>query len=435
MVIVGLILAVWAVCALIRWKRGDNNVFTKYYYFDANATTPMPLSVLRAYTHGAYLGNASTTYYKKDGLDVIESCAGMVREVLHAPRHYVVFNSGASEGNSYALRIMGKAHAVIRGVDIVGKPHIVSSSIEHKSILMCLDQMVADGIINVTLVAPDYTGCIDPVAVGEAVGPNTVGISIMHVNNETGAINEIAEIGKIVRAHNLIFHSDIAQSFAKLPVDASGIDIVTASAHKIYGPPGVGIAVLSERVRAAHLAEISGTQFDSIRGGTENLPGIAAMKAAIEYTRSRDYWKLGKLRTMVLDALRDEFGCLDYHLFYGKSDDYVPSSWGPGIAIVPICLGAPGTLMISIIKTGMYDMRDRFCNIKLKSDLLDAGVVISIGSACNTNSKEASHVLRAIRAPFVIRSGVIRISFTLTNTVSDVKSLIFHLKKCIYYQI
>lgn len=413
------------------------SVFDEYYYFDANATTPMSQETLGILTKSAHLGNASTDYANHNGAStVIASASNLVLGILNARHHQCIFNSGCSEGNSYVFRTVSELP--------IRKPHIIVSSIEHKSSIATIEHLVRLDRLDVTWVHPNSDGIVDPISVAEAVQERTVLISVMHANNETGVVQPLAEIGRIAKAYNLIFHSDAAQSFCKLKIDmeAWNLDIVTSSMHKVYGPIGTGIIVISKRLAAFGIGQIGGTQFYGLRGGTENLAAIAASEHAIRTTlqnRQHKNDKLLRYKLHILNSLQNKFELYGYTGFSGQPDSFIPFGGTSAPKIGFAVLGdpvrsLPGTLLLSIFKVGQYNMEDRFCNIKLKQALFERKIIISIGSACNTHSAGPSHVLLALRAPFVIRSGVIRISLSDLVDQNKIDYLIKNLIECIQLQ-
>jgi cysteine desulfurase len=450
-VVIVLIILLVAVCCCIRSKQ--QNVFKDYYYFDANATTPIGSDAMASLTNSSWLGNASTDYANHNGAaKIIETASMVVRNAVSAPQDYkVCFNSGASEGNSYILRTVSD-HYITTDPAVV--PHIIASAVEHKSTLKAIESLVRLGRIEATLIQPIMDGTIDPVAVAEHIKPNTRLITIMHANNETGCVNDIKEIGRVAAAHGIVFHTDAAQTFCKLDIDVIGcnLDAVTISGHKIYGPAGVGAMLLSPRVAQWHIGQISGTQFDGLRGGTENLAGIAALATAITTTkrdRAAINQRLRHLKSTILSRLSKTYEPCEYHHFYGRADLDIPAldaldasrasrALDPHIGFTVFgdpSATLPGTLLVSFFKIGRYDLKDRVCNIKLKRALFDKKIIISIGSACNTKAAGPSHVLTAMRAPFVIRSGTVRISLLDTTSESDVEHLIKNLIAAVSAQV
>lgn len=427
--------------------RSKTNPFEDYCYMDANATTEIAPAALAEYIKTARLGNASAQYAKNFGdiPRILEDAKTLIGSWMGLDQNYqIIWNSGASEGNNYVIRAISDTPTKDGSI-----PHVVASSIEHKTSLDCLDQLSKAGRIQYTLVQPNYQGVIDPVAIAESIRPNTRLITVMHTNNELGTVNPIKQIGAIAARHGIFFHVDAVQGFGKdrILMAQNNIDALTASMHKVYGPQGVGLLVLSRRfAKTFPAAQIAGSQFDHLRGGTENIPGIAASAAALKSTwtdRASKNERLRKFKLMIVHALDQEFGLLPYVECYNQPDTFRV----PGTGIRAIVLGetdpkytypaantSPSTLLLSIVKMGNYHNDDRFCNINLKHALFDRKIIISIGSACNTGSSGPSHVLGAIKAPYIVRSGTIRISMSDLTTEDEVQTLIRNLISCIKKQ-
>jgi cysteine desulfurase len=440
-----LIIIIWELMKRVTYtfKSHYTNPFSEYVYMDANATTPVLPAALDAYCKTVYLGNASSQYAKNLGdiPKIFDKAKCLISEWLGIDDSYkIVWNSGASEGNNFVLRACADSSDG-------SVPHIIASSIEHKTSLDCLEQLRLAGRIQYSLISPNYQGVIDPVEVANHIKPNTRLITVMHVNNELGTVNPINQIGAIAKHNNILFHVDAVQSFGKdrIPVKAWHIDALTASMHKVYGPQGVGLMILSPRFHQT--AQICGSQFDGIRGGTENIPGIAAATVALQNTwqdRSTKNDRLRKFKLAIVAALDREFGLLPYSEFCGKPDSF---RFGETNGIKAIVLGetdprfnypcsttSPSSILISFIKTGTYSDEYRICNINLKQALFNRKIIISIGSACNTGVTSPSHVLTAIKAPFIVRSGTVRISMSDLTTEDEVQKLIKNLIECIKLQ-
>ncbi len=468
------------------------NVFTKYQYFDANGTTPPCWQALEAYKKYSYMGNSSAGYAEKMGTDrVINDTANIAREWLGLPlvvyktaeekknekgkesekkedekikeetkpEWSIVFNSCASEGNNYILRCLTDSYFKKMGT----KPHIIISSIEHKTTMDCAAALENLGKAEVTRIEIcDSSRTIDPNLVIKAIKPNTILISIMNANNETGNLNQLGPIGKVARERGIFFHSDVVQTIGKwsIPVMAIGLDAITASMHKLYGPIGVGLLAMSPRLvdylkDEGVCSQICGSQFDGLRGGTVNVAGIAASGQAMKNTWNRRAGKnkhLLSLRSHLLFGLAKMFSGENYDKFYGKDDNYTgndildrgdiddKNSWARMRVVLLTNKeeSIPNTLMFSIIRLGSYDVHNedkRFCNVKFKKSLFARGFIISIGSACNTKLKGPSHVLKAIGAPFLIRSGTIRISMLDSTTHDQVDKLLQAIKYSAWEQI
>lgn len=452
-------LIILLILVLMHFSDSSVNIYKRYRYFDYNGTTPPHASVIKKLAENAWLGNPSAQYatHARDAISQAQaSIAHWLKSVgqdadAFTSANYVIFNSGASEGNNH----------IIRSVASRDRPHIVISAIEHKTSIDCAKHLAELGLVEVTFVEPTAEGIIEPVSVARAMNERTVLVSVMHINNETGAINDIAGISEAIRAtsaqlkpdasHRAMFHVDAVQSFGKMPIpmNAWGIDALTMSFHKICGPAGLGALVLNRNVNIT--AQIAGTQNFALRGGTENVAAIAAVPETMRIMTHKREAKNAQLRAYgeyVIRALLDTPGAQlgNYARYYGKSDDYDPYAGVPGTPGVPgvfdiVPLGpadaqrkAPNTLYFAIVKHA--PLARHFCNIEFRDSLFEKHrVVVSIGSACSASKTTASHVLNAMKAPYIIRCGVVRVSFGDLTTWSEVRALVAALRACIRDQL
>lgn len=408
-----------------------DNVFKKNIYLDNNATTPLNNKALEAYESGTKLGNASASYAHKSK-KIIHQSDQLIRKCLEAPDYLPIYTSGASESNNTILKSISKL-----------KPgsHLITSSYEHKSLLDCLPELN----LKYTLIQPDWMGYINLEQIQKEILPETSFISIMHINNEIGTRNNIEQIFTQIKKirPDIITHSDIVQSFGKylIPIQSSGIDAVSISYHKIYGPIGVGLLVLNPKLfqQIEKYPLISGSQNYNFRGGTLNIPGIWGGMKALEYTiqnRELKNQKLLGLKLEIIKILGKSFPIGNFAEYWHKPDTFYKP--GTGFELVP--LGnpdlqtnmSPGTLLLSIVKLGKLE--NHFCNVSLKKYLENNHVIISIGSACNSDNSKPSHVLYSLGAPFVIRCGVIRISIGDENNLSEIQEFCQILKNGILCQ-
>lgn len=260
----------------------------------------------------------------------------------------------------------------------------------------------------------------------------------MFANNEIPVINNIEDIGVVAHKNRIPLHSDCVQIFGKFKVDMirNNIDVLSASAHKFYGPKGMGILIVNNKLIEGYglKGEINGSQQHGLRGGTENIPGIASTLEALKWTfsnRKKKNQKLFKMREHFLEKISK-------HFIMGNIVDYINEDADHG-SIEIVSLGPPAdkqgfilpnTVLLSIAKT----RGKPFCNIELKKWLDGKNCVISIGSACLTNSDKASHVLSAIGAPPVIKRGVIRVSFGDYNVINEIDKFVNVLKEGIEKQ-
>jgi cysteine desulfurase len=424
---------------------------SKKIYLDNNATTKPHPEVIKAVAQHANLGNASNSdaarrVLAKSSQDILEGL----------PNRRVIFTSGASESNNLFLRGMVDAfHLSLLTKPSFSKssdtlPHLIIADTEHKTSIECVKQLAALDRAEITLLPCRNDGTIDPMVVAYAIKPNTIVISVMHVNNETGGINDIASIGKIAAAHNITFHTDIVQSYAKLlnPEDLHDIDALSVSFHKIHGPTGVGALIIKPRLIPIlqKAPQISGSQNEGIRGGTENIAGIAGAATAVQLSNAAQistYQHVEKLKNMLVTHLLNQYKLEKFSALAGTPDE---TEWmGPQDGKVSIIFlgpitwdgtpdrerSSPYTLLVSFIKHS--PMASHFCNIQLQKDLNDAGAIVSIGSACNGGAP--SHVLKAMRAPFIVRCGVIRISPGAYNTEAEIKKFCQLLDICVAKQL
>ncbi len=417
-------------------------------YLDNNATTFMPKEVIAAMLKWMNKGNPSSSY----------RAAVASRDMMSAFKKYIynmcgmnpaeweiIFNSCSTEGNSFIISAVVNSYFLYKKSPnnlLLNRPHIIATEIEHKSILLTLDQLKKYRDIEYTLLRPNQLGFITVDSVKAAIKPNTCLITVMAANNETGGIMDIVGISKIAHDHGIPFHTDAAQYFGKylisfnnkkvIPAD---IDSFCVSFHKLHGPPGSGfIAIKKEFIKLYDLGpQICGTQNDGLRGGTENIPAVAGSMAALEYTlkeRSLKNKFLLECKITVM-KLMAEIGlpCISFEEYLKRQNSKINSL--PAIEIVFISginidRWLPNTLLISVVKNS--PSKPEMCNTEIKNRLAEKGIILSIGSACNTASKYASHVLYAINADDKIKKGALRISFGDYTDKKDKKKKIDELK-------
>jgi cysteine desulfurase len=271
----------------------------------------------------------------------------------------------------------------------------------------------------------------------------------MAANNELGCINDLKKIGTIAHKHKVPFHTDAVQLFGKyrIPVVASKIDAMSMSFHKLYGPMGLGLLILSNELIDGYglQGQIAGSQQNALRGGTENVPSIAGAIPAIQCTFDRRMDKNRKmfnLKNLFLFELEKILPRGEYKNYFTKRK-YDRPSRNEFIVMGPPTFGGyrtpnvlPNTVLISFIKNNLTSPEDKpFCNVLVKKCLNKHNIIVSVGSACSTSSAKASHVLYAIKAPAKIRQGVMRISLGDASTEKDIMTLIRELKKCLQAQM
>jgi cysteine desulfurase len=295
----------------------------------------------------------------------------------------VFFTSGATEADNLAL--LGILHQYPPH-----KAHLITTAIEHHAILHAAERLVAEGY-GVTFLPVDSSGVVDPADVRQALRPETRLVSVMMVNNEVGSLQDLAAIGAIVAEHEgALFHTDAVQGVGLLPVDMwrDQVDLLSLSAHKIYGPKGVGALVVRHGVQLQPLMA-GGPQEGHLRAGTENMPGIAGLGAAValvEAHKAEENKRLRELRTWFIEELQSAI---------------------PGLIVNGAETGSPHVLSVSF-----PDAVAEMMLLRLSRE----NIAVSLGSACTSKEIEPSHVLTAMGLTRAQIEGTLRISFGFPTT-------------------
>lgn len=390
-------------------------------YMDNNATTFMDESTITEMMKWVNVGNPSSSNKSaQKAKRLIEETKTIIRK-MSGLNYEVIFTSGASEANSFILQSVVNSYWKYKQQI----PHIITSTVEHKSVLLCCEHLVDQQIAEVTYVNVNKDGKLNMNEYKKSFKPNTALVCIMHANNETGAINDIEEIGKIAHKHNVPFYSDTTQSFGKYPRMTKELDAFCISAHKINGPPGIGAIVIKPEFVAGYGLKsiIFGTQNNHLRGGTENIIGIAGMRHALIRTISKRITKnklMCSLKTYLLKSLARNFKVFRYGTNHPTPDGVFIVTFS-GNDDTYLC----NTILLSFVKLSHKPL----CNQEIKQTLEKHGIIVGIGSACNTNSKYASHVIDALGVDEITRKGVIRISLHEHTTKKDIDKFVDVVKK------
>lgn len=366
-------------------------------YLDFSATTPVDPDVTEAmlpyFTRS--FGNASSIHaFGRETKIILEESREKVARAIGAKSGEIFFTSGGTEADNHAL--FGVARAAKRSH---GKAHIIVSSVEHHAVLRSAEYL-ADNGFEVTLLPVDEFGKVDTDEIREAIGPRTSLVSVMHANNEIGTIQPVEEIAKIAHDHGIVFHSDTVQSVGKIPVnvDSLSIDILAISAHKFYGPKGIGAIYIRKGVDVDSYFH-GGAQERNRRAGTENIPLVAGFAKAIE-TSQRELEKnavhLNGLKKELKRLLSERFDSL---LFNGHPVDCLPN-------IVNVSFDSTKTDI---------DGEALLLNMDLH------GVAVTSGSACSSGSMEPSHVLHAIGRDIKTARASIRFSMGKNTTLDEIE--------------
>lgn len=372
----------------------------KPIYFDYFATTPVDPRVaekmMECLTLEGNFGNAASRshMYGWKAEEAIENARRQVADLINADPREIVWTSGATESDNLALK--GAAHFYQKK----GK-HIITSKIEHKAVLDSARQLEREGF-EVTYLDPGSDGLITPEAVAGALRDDTILVSIMHANNEIGTVNDIAGIGEITRNAGIIFHVDAAQSAGKIPIDLEQmkVDLMSFSAHKFYGPKGMGALYVRRKPRVRLEAQIHGGGHErGMRSGTLPTHQIVGMGAAAQIAAEEmatEAVRLKALRERFWNALSD---IEEVHI-NGDVNARLPGAMNVSIAFVE------GESLIMSLK----------------------GLAVSSGSACTSASLEPSYVLRALGLSDELAHSSLRFSFGRFTTEEDVDAAVSQLR-------
>lgn len=346
-------------------------------YLDNHATTQPSPRVVAAVCHAMQCcGNAASSHPLGRAMAArVDRARRQVAAVAGVAPPLVTFTSGATEANNLALR--GVIDACAR--DRNGRNRILCSAVEHSSILATARALADAGRAVVTILPVDATGAVDPAVLARALGPDVAIVSIMHANNEVGTINDVEALAALCHARGVPFHADMCQTFAKIPLGPGAADMVSASAHKLRGPTGVGALIFGSEAMRWWIVpqQTGGTQEDGIRAGTTNSQGVVGFGEAAEETSagwaSGEGLRLGALRNLLWALLRDGVG-VEWVRLNGSPDVARRLPQNLNVTFLGVC---PASLDEAV--------RDHVC--------------VSGAAACRTLGGERSHVLEAIGSP------------------------------------
>jgi cysteine desulfurase len=362
-------------------------------YFDHNATTPVASEVLEAMVpaFGQTYGNASSIHhFGQVAKQRLEAARRQIAASIHAHPAEVVFTSGGTEADNMAVLGIGRA--------VSGPRHLITTAIEHPAVLAVCRQLEREGA-EVTRLPVGSTGVLDPGSVRSALRSETVLVSVMHANNELGTVQPIAEIARITREAGVVFHVDGVQALGKIPVNVStlGADLYSMSAHKLYGPKGVGALYVRKGTRIAALT-FGGHHERDRRPGTENVPAIVGFGVAAELAAGNlatDGERIAGLRdrleTVVLDRIAE------------TGINGAPTARTPNTTNIYFD-GIDGEALVIAL-----DLR---------------GFAVSTGSACSSGAVTPSHVLTAIGLSAERARASIRFSLGTSTTGQQVDALV-----------
>ena len=372
-------------------------------YADNAATTKMSENAINTmlFHMKEVYGNPSSLYsVGQKAKEALEDARRRASAVLNCEPREIYFTSGGSEADNQAIISAARFNAA------KGKKHIISTAFEHHAVLHTLDKLKKEGF-EIELLDVHSNGIVTAEQVKNAIREDTALVTIMYANNEIGTIQPISEIGAVCRESGVLFHTDAVQAIGHIPVDIQkdNIDMLSLSAHKFKGPKGVGILYAKKGIPLTNIIE-GGAQERGKRAGTENLPGIVSMVAALEdATKDLQGYKerLSPLRDRLIDGLFE----IPYSDLNGDRVKRLP-------ATVNFCFeGIEGESLLLLLD--------------------DKGIQASSGSACTSGSLDPSHVLLAIGRPHEVAHGSLRLSLSDDVTTEEIDDIIKSVKEVVTY--
>ena len=370
-------------------------------YLDNAATTKTAPEVVDAMLpyFSEYYGNASTIYsLGAESKKAMDHARQTIADSLGAKPEEIYFTAGGSESDNWALKATAEAYAT------KGK-HIITTKIEHHAILHTCEYLEKRGF-EITYLNVDRDGLISLDELKAAIRPDTILISVMFANNEIGTIEPIAEIGEIAKEHGVLFHTDAVQAYAQVPinVDEMHIDMLSASGHKLNGPKGIGFLYIRKGVKIRSFVH-GGAQERSRRAGTENIPGIVGLGAAVERA----------MRIMDSKTQR-EIELRDYLI--GRLENEIPHCWLNGHRTKRL----PNNINFSFL---FIEGESMLIMLDMK------GICASSGSACTSGSLDPSHVLLAIGLKHEEAHGSLRLTLSEESTKEEMDIVAEEVKKIV----
>ena len=372
-------------------------------YADNAATTKMSRSAIETmlpYMENIW-GNPSSLYeFGQKAKEAIETAREKIAACLGGETEGIYFTSGGSEADNQAII------SAARTGEKNGKKHLISTAFEHHAVLHTLAKLEKNGFA-VTLLPVAENGIVSPEDVKAALREDTALVSVMYANNEIGTIQPIAEIGAVCRQAGVIFHTDAVQAAGHIPIDirSQNIDLLSLSAHKFHGPKGIGVLYAKKGIPLVNVIE-GGAQERGKRGGTENVPAIMGMAAALEEACTHladNRKKLLDLRDKLIDGLAK----IPHSVLNGDRINRLPGN-------VSFCFeGIEGESLLLLLD--------------------DKGICASSGSACTSGSLDPSHVLLAVGRPHEIAHGSLRLSLSEYNTDEDVRRILQAVPEVVEY--
>lgn len=374
-----------------------------YIYADNAATTKISPAAREAMTkcmEEAYGNPSSLHSVGQKAAEVLQKAREDIAEILGADFREIYFTSGGTEADNQAIY-----SAAVFGAK-KGRKHIISSAIEHHAVLHMLNRLEKEGF-EITLLDVGEKGIVDPEDVRKAIREDTVLVTIMYANNEIGTLQPIREIAEICREKKVIFHTDAVQAAGHVPINVAEekIDMLSLSAHKFHGPRGIGVLYVRKGVPLFNLIE-GGAQERGRRPGTENLPAIVGMAAALKEAVS-DMEAAGEKTAALRDILIEGLSKIPHARLNGDTRKRLPGN-------VNFCFeGIEGESLLLLLD--------------------NKGIAASSGSACTSGSLDPSHVLLALGLPHEVAHGSLRLSISEENTEEEMRYIVDAVREVVEY--
>ncbi len=374
-----------------------------YVYADNAATTKPSEKAVKAMTDclNDIYGNPSSLHsVGQKAAEVLQQAREEVAGILGADFNEIYFTSGGSEADNQAIRT-----AALNGAK-KKKKHLISTKIEHHAVLHTLDKLGREGF-EITLLDVGEDGIVDPERVREAIREDTALVTIMYANNEIGTLQPIDEIAKICKEKNVVFHTDAVQAVGHIPINVheQQIDMLSLSGHKFHGPRGIGVLYVRKGIPLRNLIE-GGAQERGKRAGTENLPAIVGMAAALKEAVSNMEENAEK-EIRMRDRLIEGLSAIPHARLNGDPRRRLPGN-------VNFCFeGIEGESLLLLLD--------------------DRGIAASSGSACTSGSLDPSHVLLAIGLPHEVAHGSLRLTIDAGNTDEEIEHIIKTVPEIVAY--
>ena len=374
----------------------------KMIYLDNAATTKTAPEVVQAMLpyFSEYYGNPSSIYdFAGKSKEAITKGREQIAEVLGAKKEEIYFTAGGSESDNWALKATFEAYKAKGN-------HIITTKIEHHAILHTCEYLEKRGA-KITYVDVDENGIVKLDELEKAITPETILISVMFANNEIGSIQPIKEIGAIAKEHGILFHTDAVQAVGHVPVNvhAQNIDMLSLSGHKFHGPKGIGVLYVRKGVPLFNLIE-GGAQERGRRAGTENIPAIVGMAAALKEAVANLDENMAKISAM-RDRLIEGLSQVEHSRLNGDAKKRLPGN-------VNFCFeGIEGESLLLLLD--------------------EKGIEASSGSACTSGSLDPSHVLLAIGLPHEVAHGSLRLTLCEENTPEQIEYIIKEVPEIVSY--